>query len=314
MLLRKNRALRCLVLAHLFVATALWWWEERAHSLALPPAAFLAAFLGQVGLLGVWAALAPVRWPWRVIGAGAGTLIWSKTYAYRWWGGDFRADDWFRDLKWAIRDSFDPRVWLNNWHFRMEPLAAMIVLGVAAALVAVCRRKAHLRKCDPATLGPPLAERHFSLRHLLLLVFVLSLAMSFAVSFHDFTHMNTVPWEHPQLVVAYSAETMFLATYCTVVVTLAAVWAALRPGPIAPRLGALACLATMLGVAFAYGFTSSFYRQHLPENCGFMALAFVLQAAVVAGTLVVVRRLGFRLVREESNSLTPAAHVASRTA
>jgi hypothetical protein len=98
------------------------------------------------------------------------------------------------------------------------------------------------------------------------------------------------------MVIAFS-----ILAFCVIVVQLAILWATLCAGRPAVRL------AIMLPLALAVGAIPPFYIADMIEDWAYVAWPgyFGFQAAVAAGSLLVVRSNGWRLVKRATASDKP---------
>ena len=159
-------------------------------------------------------------------------------------------------------------------------MSALTSIGVSLALLAARNRGVRLLR-DPKRFDPP--DSHgirITIRGLMLVTLVIALLIAGARGLWETFGRGPGP--------------ALMATWglCFVAVGLAAVWAALGlTRPLWRSLAVLA-LASSLGVLFAYGINEGW------ESYVYVISIMALQAAVVLGTLLVVRSCGYRLVRQ----------------
>ncbi|MCL4203097.1 MAG: hypothetical protein KJ000_11405 [Pirellulaceae bacterium] len=232
--------------------------------------------IGQLNLIATWAALAPgnfiVRLPWSLLLAA---LMWYALVVGN------RIDSRYFDRSNAI---------LLGLILLFGLLVALIPLGIAAR---VFRWRLLARTNSKEAAAGISARMQFNLRHLLLSMFLLSLAMAPA---------RLVLPEVGGLAIAFHTTELFVVlvgmAVCNVVVTIPCIWGAFAPRNMLPTLafGWLAYCTVLTGVEIGF-----FMAIGDPSNLAEVYFAFCLmnlmQCATVFGVLLILRALGFRLVR-----------------
>jgi hypothetical protein len=234
--------------------------------------------IGQLNLIATWAALAPgnfmVRLPWSLLLA---VLMWYALVVGN------RIERSYFDGSEAI---------LLGMILLLGLLAALIPLGIAARVFRW--RLVGWSNGKEAEAGSA-AKMQFNLRHLLLSMILLSLAMALA--------RLVVPEVHEGSFVFPNELYVMLAgiAVCNVVVTIPCIWGAFAPLNMLPALtlGWLAYCIVLTGVEI--GSFIAILGQRNPNDLAEISFAYyvmnLMQCATVFGVLLILRALGFRLVR-----------------
>ena len=163
----------------------------------------------------------------------------------------------------------------------------LILLAFTSSLLASATRLTGTIDISQETEFPPVVSRfRFSL--LALLAFATAIALLFGL----------VRISRANIATAGLAATIMEFTLGAVVFslnTLVAVWATMGPRHVGRRLGVLFLVSVMLGGSFAIGTYSSYSTEPWWLIVSF-PLVIIVPMAIVALTLLSLRRLGFRLV------------------
>ncbi len=235
--------------------------------------------IGQLNLIATWAALAPsnfiVRLPWSLLLA---VLMWYALVVGN------RINSRYFDGSDAV---------VLGLILLYGLLVALIPLGIAAR---VFRWRLVGWSNGKAAEVNSAAKMQFNLRHLLLSMFLLSLAMAPARLVLPEGGGWTIPFDETELFVLLVGMAV-----CNVVVTIPCIWGAfVRAGKL-PSLavGWLAYCAVLTGVEI--GSFVVILGQGNPNNLAEILFAYyvmnLMQCATVFGVLLIFRALGFRLVR-----------------
>ena len=244
-----------------------------------------------LGLLSLWAALGSCR-PvvrWIVIAAcvGAWRLVYlpGLLYLLRNWSY-IRIADW--------------RSFFLFGEAAIFGLALLTVAGVACALGVVKRRVGTLRRLSPDELQHDAGCRQFQISHLLMLTALLAMVLGFSLNAREFLSRQTsMRWHFADEAPIYSAETVLFSAFCLMTTTLTTAWAALGVGRPWLRLAMAWATASLLGAAWAFGFTSPRHDAFLPSNAAFSSGVAWLQAVLMSFALLIVRFRGYRFGSEE---------------
>ncbi len=165
------------------------------------------------------------------------------------------------------------------------PFAAGVVALLGLPLTMIRMEGMRLRRFDRQQLPPPW-RLQFSVFHMLWIMAFVALVFGIGQIALDPGSVSAVR--------VMAALGMFCVIAAVVIsVPLVAAWAVLTPGPILPRLAA-AVMAWLLGglvIGSFYGTTALALRVSVP--------VFVVAVVLLASTLGLVRRLGYRLVWRE---------------
>jgi len=260
------------------VMTPSEWWGDSKVLMAITAG----ICIGQLNLIATWAGLAPgnfiVRLPWSLLLA---VLMWYALVV-----GNRINSGYF--------DGSDAVVLGLILLFGL--LVALIPLGIAAR---VFRWRLVGWSNSKAAEVNSAAKMQFNLRHLLLSMFLLSLAMAPA---------RLVLPEVGGLAIAFHTTELFVLlagiAVCNVVVTIPCIWGAFVPAGKLPALaiGWLAYCAVLTGVEI--GSFVAILRPPPSTQLAEILFAYyvmnLMQCATVFGVLLIFRALGFRLVRTVS--------------
>lgn len=302
--LRDQKLLLGLVLGHLLVAAAVdyfglrWRWAMLYGNAPSPirhavDAAHIVIFGADAALLGVWAALAPHRRTTRVVATTLCILCWCVTYTHDW---PFAIHVW---LSGEYVSSYFRSYFFYSSLVLIGGLPSMVVLGTIGALTALTRRAVRLKRLDHEALNLAPSSRQFHVSHLLLLVSVVSVLLAICVDFHArFSRAISMRWNHPGDAPVYCIETVSLSALVLVAITVSLVWATLSVGRPGLRFFLATASAGLLGAGWAYAFNAPKHAQFLAYNALFSSSVGLLQALLIGGVLLLVRRRGYRLMRQ----------------
>ena len=263
------RLLMLLIAVH--VMAGLWLtWEVWSRTGLIAPALFhllwMGTVLGQAGLIGLWAGVSPTRRTTWWLGVICGALVL-----------------WAEGLM-AFRE----------WAARAVILSLILVLAplcFSAALTAImCRRGMRLAQAHEISATSATEAIQFSLKQLLLLISAMAIALSAARALHALSLLG--------LGVTLACAVLLVVVFGVIFAgqTLTSLWATLGLARWYWRLPAPLLLAALGGALMGYadGGSRVHYEAWIPTT--------VLQAAIVIATLIVIRRLGFRLVLDPRHS------------
>lgn len=244
-----------------------------------------------LGLLSLWAALGSCRPVVRWIAIAACVGGWRLVYEP---GLLFLLRNWsyIRISDWRYSFFFEEAAIFG--------LALLTVAGVACALGVAKRRGRALRRLAPDEAQHEVGQRQFQISHLLLLTALLAMVLGFSLNAREFLSRQTsMRWNFPVEAPIYSAETVLFSAFCLITTTLATAWAALGVGRPWLRLAMAWATASLLGAAWAFGFTSPRHDAFLPSNAAFSSGVAWLQAVLMSFALLTVRFRGYRFGSEE---------------
>ena len=302
-ILRKNRLPLALVALHaLALALVAYFrisWPQLAGSTTgrLSGAALLLIAGGaDLGLLGLWAALAPQRAIAKGLAVAACVFCWCGVY-------DPNIARMLHDWTFFTVVAEDYRYYAH--YVGLAGLAAVTVTVSAIALAAVQRRGSRLKRLSDEELQREAGHGQFQISHLLLLTAVMSLVLAFAVNGRPWlSRAVSMKWRFAAYAPFYSSEAVMFSAFSLTAMTLAAAWASLGYGRPWLRLAMALATASFTAAAWAYAFTSPRHEEHLFWNVAYSAAVGLLQGVVVNAILLVVRGWGYRFapVIEESPS------------
>lgn len=301
--LRGRRLLLGLVLGHLLAAAAVdyfnvhWHWGARFGKAPLPihyavDAGRLVVHGADVALLGVWAALAIHRRATRAVVVFTCVFCWCVIYHNYW---PFAIRSWL--MGW-YRWEYSTNYFFYDSVALIGSLPILVVLGVVGALAALMCGAVRLERVDQDVLQHESGSRQFQVSHLLLLVSVVSVLLAICVDFHvRLSHEISMRWK-PVDAPVYCLETVVLSALVLVAITLSLVWATLSVGRPGLRFFLATASAGLLGAGWAYAFTAPKHAQFLAYNASFSSSVGLGQALLIGGVLLLVRRRGYRLMRQ----------------
>jgi hypothetical protein len=258
-------------------------------------AASLLVFAGaDLCLLGLWAALSSASSRARWLATGLSTFCWCGIYTpdnlhvLRYWP-DSGGSDWQREhfryaffLDWAAVGGF----------------SLLVVSILACSLSAVKRYGVQFRPLNAEEAALERSSRHFQVLHLLLMIAVVSLFMSFSLNCRQwFSRQISMRWGFAAYGPIQSAETVLVSAVLQAAGTLVVAWASLTYGRPWLRLLMALVVAGLFGLDRAFSFTALRHREHLVWNSLFSACVAVCQAVLVGAALLAVRRRGYRLLK-----------------
>jgi hypothetical protein len=246
---------------------------------------FLNALLGaELGLLGIWAGFGEHSKAAGFVGVAAGTTYFSMLQM---------ADAWPA----FSATGYDPYFMLWYLMFYLA-LALLTLTGIVATAVVLRRRGVRLRQEPIGTERPAGEDVQFSMRQMMLLVFVVAVLVRLG------------PTAQAKLNSYLSAVSMLLAVACWgacfAAVALAGLWAALG--------GRLSAARFLMAVALAGGLSllpPYYFPELLTDDFARSAAALVGALGVEIGSLLVVRACGYRLA---VNAARAAAEIAPSAA
>jgi hypothetical protein len=171
-------------------------------------------------------------------------------------------------------------------------LAALASVGVSLPLLAARRQGARLLRLPRPPEPPASRGLRLTIRGLMLLTLAVALLIAGAKG------MRETFGRGPSLFL------VMIWSLCFVAVGLAAVWTALGRSRTLQRSLVVLALASALGVFFSFGINEGW------DSYVFVIMVMVLQAAIVLGSLLVVRSCGYRLVRQAKSRLDRSEQTA----
>ncbi|HUY92192.1 MAG TPA: hypothetical protein VMV10_25860 [Pirellulales bacterium] len=260
-----------LIVGHLLLAAvAAIGLHQRAAALGTTQSemlfvAVLAISISQAGLIGLWAGLAKAPAARRLAAAiGGGVAVYSSLRIAVPIAGGVRTSS------------------TENWIF---PAVFVLAPFVAVALFAAAmrRRGFAIERLAPGEDRGERREAQFSLFHLFAITFVAAILFTLVRQLRDKWDGAATAWEFCPIA-AFNALIFVLHTQICL-------WSALGAGRLALRLGAL-LFSTALAAA-VYGLATGG-----PQNAYLIFLELMtIYSVLVAGTLGVLRRFGYRLLR-----------------
>lgn len=235
--------------------------------------------------------------------ADAGLLaVWAGLGRHSKWAGFFGVGLGMACLAalvaWALRHSmsgltgpgndFWTTVWL--WLFQLA-LALLTMAVVIAVLLRLRQRRFVLQRVVPVDTVAASSDIQFSLRQLLLLVFIVAALVKLGPMMR--AHLNDYR-SYVSSVVALSLGALCLGT-----TTLIGLWAALGQHATAGRAAVALGLAASFGLLPPYYFPDLFSGDFAASVAVFVAVEFI-----TVGSLLAVRWLGFRLAPTGKASLS----------
>jgi hypothetical protein len=184
----------------------------------------------------------------------------------------------------------------------------LVISILAGAFSTIQRRGLQFRRLSEVELHLEASSRQFQVLDLLVLAGAISLFLGFSINCRAwFSRQISMRWYFIAYAPIQSAETVFFSALLLATAGLALVWAALafcRPWL---KLAMAVTAVGLLGFLWAYAFTSTRHQQYLPWN-GLVSMAVaLLQALLISGALLVVRRCGYRLMRKREVVEAPDA-------
>ena len=226
----------------------------------------LAVFISQGALIGLWAGLGQSPIAWRLpasIGGGAAVyMTLSMACLAERGAGAGSAEDWIFPAA-----------------FVLAPLVAVGLLATAMR-----RRKFAVERLAPGEGRGERRDAQFSLFHLFAITFVAAILFTLVRQLRAVSNAGPTPW-HLCLFAAFNALVSALHTQICV-------WSALCTGRFAARLAAL--LSSTALAAAVYGLAAG----GRPNDYLTMVALMSAYSIVTAGSLLVLRRFGYRLTRQ----------------
>jgi hypothetical protein len=186
-------------------------------------------------------------------------------------------------------------IWVGTNYFLILLLIALTVVPIIVVLSCLRNSRRRLRLVDLASTAPASEGIQFSIRHLLLATAIVAVVLGIGRGVRTITDTQ---WVNVVAVAIFPP--------CFIMVELATLWASLGIGRPIPRL------AVVIPTAFVVGAVPAFYLPGPPTQESwqyFIWPAIVgLQALITAGSLLVVRSCGWRLVSSTIDPQTTDPH------
>jgi len=254
-----------LVACHALATPAVAWLSVGSHWPSWSSFALTVVQEAQITLLAIWLVLGTAKIHWRilsvVLGLGAESVI---------------------DFCW---------LW-SGYGLQVTGLAGAYLVGycsemLAASIALTCiRSRFQLRQVDPDSSNAPAFQ--FSIQHLMLLTFVVSVLLGLArfIRFRSFDYTQTSPFTLENLT-ALTEDAVPAALITSVVV-----WATLAPGRPHLRIALAIMFAGCMGMWRSYSEVSGHWQASIAP----------VQATIAIASLLVIRSAGWRLVTRQAAS------------
>ncbi|MAD81308.1 MAG: hypothetical protein QGF59_14925 [Pirellulaceae bacterium] len=253
--MNQKLSLVILALAHVLCGLTTGFFAENG-----PPEILLAIYVGlffsQTSLLGIWGGLATLGWPIRLVGVTIGLAYLGPQFCFS----------------------------LGNWGSELLLLVFLSTVVVAGVMLVVRWFMARLERTAMATNSVSAEGLQFSIRHLMLLTFVIGCILGIG------------RWLQPYFQRADQLAFILTLSLCFVSVGVTSVWALLGRAHLILR----SCVVLFIGLLTACIPTYSLEEGEL----WFWITMMIVEATVLLASLFVVRLCGFRLVRTSYGKTT----------
>jgi hypothetical protein len=245
---------------------AIWLADDLQHSL-IANLACLAMVSSQICLLAIWGGLGTRPWPLRLVAVAIGVAgVWAMSVT-------------------------TAGSWGNAHGTRITGFMALgAALAVSGSLWSLRRWWARLERLDTGFAGTPTEGLQFKVLHLLLLTALVAASLGAGEAVRAFRR-QPCPWQSLADCLIFAVMVL-----CAASLGLATLWACLGLGSPLVRIPIVLCLAVIVGLL------PPFYMDADWERYRNWAALMALQTLIVAGSLLVFRSCGYRLVKVRSEA------------